>query len=115
MVKKRHGLMKYILVVVVALAIVLGVKFFAGREAISYTVPVPAVTVALPVVGTMEESLTINGHVEARSMIPVIPSSAILSIFGVCAASRGVLFPNSLIGRSPIPSIIKIRPFINIT
>ena len=73
MVKKRHGLMKYILVVVVALAIVLGVKFFAGREAISYTVPVPAVTVALPVVGTMEESLTINGHVEARSMIPVIP------------------------------------------
>lgn len=73
MVKKRHGLMKYILVVVVALAIVLGVKFFAGREAVSYTVPVPAVTVALPVVGTMEESLTINGHVEARSMIPVIP------------------------------------------
>lgn len=73
MVKKRHGLMKYILVVVVALAIVLGVKFFAGREAISYSVPVPAVTVALPVVGTMEESLTINGHVEARSMIPVIP------------------------------------------
>ena len=73
MVKKRQGLMKYILVVVVALAIVLGVKFFAGREAISYTVPVPTVTVALPVVGTMEESLTINGHVEARSMIPVIP------------------------------------------
>ena len=73
MVKKRHGLMKYILVVVVALAIVLGVKFLAGREAISYSVPVPAVTVALPVVGTMEESLTINGHVEARSMIPVIP------------------------------------------
>ena len=73
MVKKRHGLIKYILVVVIALVIVLGVNFFAGREAISYTVPVPAVTVALPVVGTMEESLTINGHVEARSMIPVIP------------------------------------------
>ena len=71
--KKRHGLLKYILVVVIALVIVLGVKFFAGREAVSYTVPVPAVTVALPVVGTMEESLTINGHVEARSMIPVIP------------------------------------------
>ena len=73
MMKKRHGLLKYILVVVIALVIVLGVKFFAGREAVSYTVPVPAVTVALPVVGTMEESLTINGHVEARSMIPVIP------------------------------------------
>ena len=73
MMKKRHGLLKYILVVVIALVIVLGVKFFAGREVVSYTVPVPAVTVALPVVGTMEESLTINGHVEARSMIPVIP------------------------------------------
>ena len=73
MMKKRHGLLKYILVVVIALVIVLMVKLFAGREAVSYTVPVPAVTVALPVVGTMEESLTINGHVEARSMIPVIP------------------------------------------
>ena len=73
MVKKRQGLMKYIIVVVIALAIVLMVKLFAGREALSYEVPIPAVTVALPVVGTMEESLTINGHVEARSMIPVIP------------------------------------------
>ena len=71
--KKRHGLIKYILVVVVALGIVLGVKFFAGNEGITYTLPVPAVTVAMPVVGTMEESVTINGHVEARSMIPVIP------------------------------------------
>ncbi len=73
MMKKRHGLIKYILVVVVALGIVLGVKFFVGNKAIAYTVPVPAVSVSLPVVGTMEESLTINGHVEARSMIPVIP------------------------------------------
>ena len=73
MVKKIQGLMKYIIVVVIALAIVLMVKLFAGREAFSYEVPIPAVTVALPVVGTMEESLTINGHVEARSMIPVIP------------------------------------------
>ena len=73
MMKKRHGLLKYILVVVIALVIVLGMKLFAGREALSYEVPIPAVTVALPVVGTMEESLTINGHVEARSMIPVIP------------------------------------------
>lgn len=73
MVKKIQGLMKYIIVVVIALAIVLMVKLFAGREVLSYEVPIPAVTVALPVVGTMEESLTINGHVEARSMIPVIP------------------------------------------
>lgn len=71
--KKRRGLIKYILVVVVSLGIVLGVKFFAGNEGITYTLPVPAVTVAMPVVGTMEESVTINGHVEARSMIPVIP------------------------------------------
>ena len=70
---KKSGVLKYILVVVAALGIVLGVKFFAGNEAVAYTVPVPAVSVALPVVGTMEESLTINGHVEARSMIPVIP------------------------------------------
>ena len=73
MVKKIQGLMKYIIVVMIALAIVLMVKLFAGREVLSYEVPIPAVTVALPVVGTMEESLTINGHVEARSMIPVIP------------------------------------------
>ena len=30
MMKKRHGLLKYILVVVIALVIVLGMKFFAG-------------------------------------------------------------------------------------
>lgn len=71
--KQRNGLLKYLIVVVVALGIVLGVKFFADREDVSYVVPAPAVTVALPVVGTMEESLTMNGHVEARSMIPVIP------------------------------------------
>ena len=52
----------------------------------------------------------IPGAIE--SIIPVIPSAAILSIFGVFAASKGVLFPSSLIGRSPIPSIIRIRPFI---
>ncbi len=71
--KKRKGLLKYIVVVALALGIVLGVKFLAGGDDVSYVVPVPAVTVALPVVGTMEESLAINGHVEARSMIPVIP------------------------------------------
>ena len=52
----------------------------------------------------------IPGAIE--SIIPVIPSLAIWSMFGVFAASRGVLLSSSLIGRSPIPSIINTIPFI---
>ncbi len=70
---KKSGVLKYILVVVAAVVVVLAVRLFAGGEYASYTVPPPAVTVAYPVRGTMTESLTLNGHVEARSMIPVIP------------------------------------------
>lgn len=70
---KKSGVLKYILVVVAAVVVVLAVRLFAGGEDASYTVPPPAVTVAYPVRGTMTESLTLNGHVEARSMIPVVP------------------------------------------
>lgn len=70
---KKRGFLKYILVVAVAIPVVLAVRLFAGGGDASYTVPRPAVTLAQPVTGTMEESITINGHIEARSMIPVIP------------------------------------------
>lgn len=70
---KKKGFLKYILVVAVAILVVLAVRLFAGGEDASYTVPRPAVTVARPVRGNMTESLVLNGHVEARSMIPVIP------------------------------------------
>lgn len=70
---KKSGVLKYILVVVAAVVVVLAVRFFGGGKEVSYTLPRPAVTVAYPVRGTMTESLTLNGHVEARSMIPVIP------------------------------------------
>lgn len=70
---KKSGVLKYILVVLAAVVVVLAVRLFAGGEDASYTVPPPAVTVAYPVRGTMTESMTLNGHVEARSMIPVIP------------------------------------------
>lgn len=70
---KKRGFLKYILVVAVAILVVLAVRLFAGGQDASYTVPRPAVTVARPVRGNMTESLVLNGHVEARSMIPVIP------------------------------------------
>lgn len=71
--KKRVGIFKYLLVLIVAIAVVFVVRIFANKEEVSYTIPRPAVTIARPIVGTMEESLTLNGHLEARSMIPIIP------------------------------------------
>ncbi len=46
------------------------------------------------------------------SIIPHMPVSANLSMFGVSAPSSGVLNPKSSKGRSAIPSIIIIIPFI---
>ena len=69
----RSGVLKYMAVVAAALGVAFGVRFFSGRESVSYSIPSPAVVVARPANGAIEESLTLNGHVEARAMIPVIP------------------------------------------
>ena len=71
--KKKRGIAKYFVVVALAFGIVFGVKIISTKETFSYSVPLAAVTLAQPVSGTMEESITINGHIETRSMIPVIP------------------------------------------
>lgn len=38
-----------------------------------YVVPTPSVTIAKPEKGTVAESITISGYVEAKAMIPVVP------------------------------------------
>ncbi len=50
------------------------VWFFTGSgSASAYVPPQPAVIVAKPVRGTIADSITISGYVEAKAMIPVVP------------------------------------------
>ena len=46
---------------------------YSFRQKVVYEAPIPLVTVANPVMGQISETLTLSAHVEARSMIPVIP------------------------------------------
>ncbi len=44
-----------------------------GKKTTEYVAPIPTVTIAKPVTGTVEQSITISGYVEAKAMIPVVP------------------------------------------
>lgn len=48
-------------------------KFILNTEKEVYENPVSAVKVALPYRATVEESLDLNGYIEAQAMIPVVP------------------------------------------
>ena len=69
----KLSVIKYIVVVVIAVLVVLVVSLVASRKKVVYEAPIPLVTVASPVIGQISETLTLSAHVEARSMIPVIP------------------------------------------
>lgn len=69
----KLSVVKYIVVVVVAILVVLVVSLIASGKKVVYEAPIPLVTVANPVMGQISETLTLSAHVEARSMIPVIP------------------------------------------
>ena len=64
---------KYLVVLVIAVFIVITVRFFASRKQVNFNQPKPAVSVAYPTTGTIEESITLSGHIEAKNMVPVIP------------------------------------------
>ena len=44
-----------------------------GKKTTPYVAPIPSVEIAKPVSGTVRESITISGYVEAKAMIPVVP------------------------------------------
>ncbi len=47
--------------------------FTSSKESAGYVPPHPAVVVSKPVTGTISDSITISGYVEAKAMIPVVP------------------------------------------
>lgn len=51
-------------------ATLIGILKGSGKK---YVAPLPSVVVQKPVLGTVTESITISGYVEARTMVPVVP------------------------------------------
>lgn len=70
---KSKKALKYIAVLLVAVIVVVIVRFFASRKQVEYVPPTPAVEVVYPVRGNIDESLVLSAHIEARAMVPVIP------------------------------------------
>lgn len=64
---------RYGVVVAVVAVTVVTIKIFTGRNNGGYTAPRPAVVTAYPERRTIDTTLTLSGHIEARSMVPVIP------------------------------------------
>lgn len=76
--KKKSGwrfsaAIKYLIVVVVVMAVFLFVRFFSGKNNKSYVAPMPSVVLLEPEKRDINVALSFSGHIEARSMIPVIP------------------------------------------
>ena len=44
-----------------------------GKKTTEYVAPTPTVTIGKPINGSIIQSITISGYVEAKSMIPVVP------------------------------------------
>lgn len=56
---------------VVALIVI--IFLLRGKKSSEYVAPTPSVTIAKPTIGSVEQSITISGYVEAKAMIPVVP------------------------------------------
>ncbi|MDC7124687.1 MAG: efflux RND transporter periplasmic adaptor subunit [Spirochaetales bacterium] len=70
----KKMIIKYLILAAVLAGIFFGLRaFFSSKEIIEYDAPKPVVEVSKPEYKTMESSLILNGHVEAESMIPVVP------------------------------------------
>ena len=74
MARKGFGFLRWIItLLILAVGMFLIWKFILNREQEVYENPVSAVKVALPYRATIEESLELNGYIEAQAMIPVVP------------------------------------------
>ena len=71
---KNNKLLRYLLFVVVAAAFVLLTVLVTRKKPVAEKPDaLPAVVLQKPVNGTLVESVTISGYVEANAMIPVVP------------------------------------------
>lgn len=70
---KASIVVRYVVVVVVIAAVVVPLRILTSRNKNAYTAPLPAVVVEYPQKQTILSSITLSGHIEARSMVPVVP------------------------------------------
>lgn len=70
---KVFSIFKYILVIAVMAAIVFAAAFFSNKNKKEYIPPTPSVSVARPVGRTIADKISFSAHIEARSMVAVIP------------------------------------------
>ena len=71
---KNNKLLRYLLFVVVAVIFVLLTVLVTRKKPVAQKADaLPAVVLQKPVNGTLVESVTISGYVEANAMIPVVP------------------------------------------
>ncbi len=74
MAQKKKGKKVIGIIIVLLLVAAAGIWFFTGSDtSAGYVPPQPAVVVSKPVMGTIADSITISGYVEAKAMIPVVP------------------------------------------
>jgi len=71
---RKHPALGWIVFALCLVALAAGVAVFSqNSKKKKYEIPVPAVQVQRPARGTVVESVTISGYIEARAMIPVVP------------------------------------------
>ena len=72
--RKNNKLLRYLLFVVFVAAFVLSTVLVTRKKPVAQKADaLPAVVLQKPVNGTLVESVTISGYVEANAMIPVVP------------------------------------------
>ncbi|MCQ2398170.1 MAG: efflux RND transporter periplasmic adaptor subunit [Sphaerochaetaceae bacterium] len=72
--KLHSGFLRYLALVIFALASFFGLRaFFLSRKPVEYVSPEPPVSVEKPVIRSLQKSIAINAYVEADAMIPVVP------------------------------------------
>ena len=72
--RKNNKLLRYLLFVVFVAAFVLSTVLVTRKKPVAEKPDaLPAVVLQKPVNGTLVESVTISGYVEANAMIPVVP------------------------------------------
>ena len=71
---KNNKLLRYVLFAVVAIVFVLLIVLVTRKKPVAEKADsLPAVVLQKPAIGTLVESVTISGYVEANAMIPVVP------------------------------------------
>lgn len=72
--KLPKKLQKYAVLLIITIVTCIGLYiFFNSKEVIAYEPPKPLVEIEKPELRVIENSIILNGHIEAESMIPVVP------------------------------------------